>query len=602
MSRFTASAGVAGLAVFGLVAATLPGFALTNASWIDLEWASGTQGDLPGIGTLDCDVPEQFTTAGYGRFLDGALLGLDLDTIAEVAGVDVNNDGTTSIADPASATALGSDAYANPLDVTALGAINLALTGLLQLPLDTDTGVYNQFGQAESDGHSVGAAGLVNDSGAVALTPVPPGPQVPTSASLHLGMLLSSALGEGLGDLITDLADLQLNVGAVAASAEIEACDALWFDDTYAGLDRDYGIAGLDLDVDTPLVGDLVTTVNDALTDIEGAVDTLAGDAGLINDISGAVTGVLGPLLGALSLGAPTTTLALTVDFTTVQNLLDDTISDNDGIVEIDLLTGTVNVDIAALFDSVDGLNMQAPNTQLLLDEAIINALTAAITSALADWVQDVIDATEAAVEAVYVDLNVTVPVGEGITHLGTIEIDIEASLADMQSGDAEVTAVFTQDGLVCALLPLACAIVNATVAAITTTSEDVLTLAVANVITPALDTATTVLIATLESSLQAITAPLVTVLGATLDFLFGEDAVLSVLINAQNAPDPLEEVVTNPEPGWAAGMDPPVASPFETGEFGVSALRLVVLGALDGFEVEVDLAHGMVGSNALIP
>lgn len=594
-ARTRTAAGVSGLLTTAILAATLPGLTLSNASWLDSEWAAGAVVSGPGVGTLDCSLDGTFTTDARGRFLHGSLLGLDLDTIAAIDGVRATNDGATSTATPNTATPLGSDAWANPLDATALSAINLALTGLLQLPLATDTGVYNQYAQAHSNGDSTGASGLVNDSGGIALTAEPPGPHVPKSATLHLGTILETALGSDLSDIVTSLSDLHLGVGAVAAAATLDACDASWSNNLYDHLNRDYRIAGLDLDIESPLVAELVTTVQDAATALQAALNALSSDGDLLDDLGGALVGVAGPLLGAIGLGGTTTTLGLTLDFTAVNDLLDDTISDTNGIVEIDLNGGTINVDIAHLVDSVNGLNNLDPNTQLLLNDTVINTLTAAVTTALADWVTDVIDAVTAALGTVTVDLDIVLT----LPTLGTVTVGVDASLASMLGGTAEVAASFAPDGIVCTITPVLCTTVEAAVDALMTTSEDALTLALGNVIQPAISLATSTIIGALQTDLQNVTAPLVTVLANTLDALFGEDRVLSILINAQNAPAPPN---TNPEPGWASSMATPSASPYQSGAYGVSALRLDVLGALGGLDVEIDLAHASVGSNNRAP
>nr|MDQ2697550.1 hypothetical protein [Actinomycetota bacterium] len=103
----------------------------------------------------------------------------------------------------------------------------------------------------------------------------------------------------------------------------------------------------------------------------------------------------------------------------------------------------------------------------------------------------------------------------------------------------------------------------------------------------------------TLILAIPALTAPIVTLLGETLDVLFGEQALVSLVVNAQNAPDPADGV-SGPLPGWAGGLDVFDASPYESGQYDVSALRLVVLGTAD--VVEVDLARSSVGTNNLLP
>ena len=78
---------------------------------------------------------------------------------------------------------------------------------------------------------------------------------------------------------------------------------------------------------------------------------------------------------------------------------------------------------------------------------------------------------------------------------------------------------------------------------------------------------------------------------------LFGPGSLLSIVINAQNAPDPSQAVAGNPLPTWAASLPGPTTNPYSTGQYDVSAIQLVVLGP-EG--VTLDLARSSVGANGL--
>src|SRR5690606_27059244 len=146
------------------VAVVVQGAALTDAAWTDDEWVNST------VGTIDCGAAEgMFQTRGEGRVLSGSLLGFDLDALAEAHGMLVTNDGSEVTHTPVGAVpASEPDAYSDPLSVTALSAVNVNLgQGVLQLPLDNETGVLSQYAQARDNGASAGAAGYVTDGGAV---------------------------------------------------------------------------------------------------------------------------------------------------------------------------------------------------------------------------------------------------------------------------------------------------------------------------------------------------------------------------------------------------------------------------------------------------
>lgn len=599
LKRPRSAAGVVGLAVMGLLVATVPGAALSNASWTDNEWVSATSGDEPGVGTLDCEVNDIFSTRGAGRFLSGELLTFDLDSIASIEGVVVTNDGTTATATPPTATSLGDDAFANPLSVTALNAINLQLSGLLQLPLGNSTGVVNQYGQAVGlgaptypSGYSVGAAGAVNDSGGIALTPEPPGPGVPTVAQVSLDALLEDAVGTDIANIVDDLAGLDLSVGAVASAAILEACPAAW-DGTqaavYDNLIRDYLVAGLSTSLESPLLSDLVTTVDTAVEDIETLVNGVASDDALLDDILNGVLGELAPLLGALGLGTPSITASATIDLSAVQTLLNTPITDSNGVFSIDLgaSPATITINLAALFDSVNGLNNQAPNTQVLIDGDMINDLSLAVATALTEWVGDLETALDAAVNAVDLTIDIAVPLTFLALEAGTLDISLTGTPSTLAL-DSTFTCTNPANVVGCttgAALELTVDLAGPAIA-----------LVVQGIVAPVIAAPLGLIVDTLILAIPALTAPIVTFLGDALSSLFGEDALVSLVLNAQNAPDPAEDL-GYPEPGWAP-LDPFVASPFETGRYDVSALRLVVLGTAD--TVEVDLARASVGSNSL--
>lgn len=591
--RTRTAVGVAGLSILGLVIASVPAFALTNASWNDSEWDSATQAGGPGIGTLDCAAADGlFDTRGAGNFLSGQLGAIDLANIAELEGELVTNNGTISSATPGSAD-LGNDAYANPLNVNALdNALSIQLGNLLTFPaVGVDVGVVNQYGQALSDGNSTGASGAVGDSGAID-TGVVPGPTAPTIASFQLGTALQNLLGAGLGGGVANLADVSLNLGAVASFSDLDACPALWDDDIYAHLVRDYLIAGLDAELDSPLVGALVSAVQGVVTSTQNAVNTVASGTNATLETALGVT--LAPVLATLGGGTVTATVGLSVDFAAVNALLDDVISDPGGVLSIDLSSGLITVDLAELFDPVNGLNEQAPNTQLLIDSDMITTLQLAASTALANWVA-----------------SVGAALTNALTNLVTVNIDVDI---DGALGDASVTITGPLGGPLvvgssldsCLLLPLVCTTLEATLTGL----EGALGVAASGVLAgvPALILlATGPLVTTLTTvTLPAVTDNILTLLDDALSGLFGEDSLASILINAQNAPDPADAgmpIVDYPEPLWAAGLDPYVANPFESGQYDVSALRITLAATpVTPPVLGLDLARSSAGNNILLP
>lgn len=597
--RRVATAASASLVVV-LVAAA--GVTASAASYTDQEW------DTAELAALDCTADGLGSSTASGRLLGGDLLSIDLDSVAELSGVRVDNDGTDATPDPLSADVVaGSDdeAYQNPLDVTALSAINLALGGLLVLPLDTPVGVVGQYARADAALSSTGAAGALTDDGAIDLEteddPFVEGDERPDLATLELGTLLESALGDTLADAVTGLTDLRLEIGALASVATLDGCSLAWDGDIAAAVDRDYAIAGLDLDVDSPLVGDLVTAASGALDGVETAVNGLASDDGLLDSIASGVVGELSGVLALLGVGTPTVDLAVTVDLSAATELLDDTINDDDGVLAIDLAAGTVTVDIEALFGAVyggDGLNGLAPNTELLIDDDVLAALEDALTDAIANWVSDLTAAVSAALSAVTVEAEVGLPLSALGLSIATLTLSVDASLASLLNGTAIVDVDLAEEGI-CAnpLTAATCDVLDGLLAALTDVVLDAVALSIGTAVQGALTTIGATFESTLDTALDAPVAALLALLDGTLGFLFDEDTgVLSILVNAQNDPT---DVGAGPEPTDWAGF--PVADPpASTGRYDVDALRITVLGVLDPLDVTLDLARSSVGSNVL--
>lgn len=195
-----------------------------------------------GIGAPAATAAPGDTSAATGTFLSGSILTyLDADVVADLAGATAANDGTVapSVTD------------ANTLDLTALSALNVTIPGGVQLPLDfASAGVVGQYASALPDGSSVGASGLVSESGAIG-TGVEPAPGVaPGPLHINLGNAVNALAGETTADLIDELASLDLTVGAVSANAsqaapaaaagdyEIAGARLVIGSETVAGLDR----------------------------------------------------------------------------------------------------------------------------------------------------------------------------------------------------------------------------------------------------------------------------------------------------------------------------------------------------------------------------
>ncbi|MCP2638138.1 choice-of-anchor G family protein [Microbacterium sp. HD4P20] len=558
----------AAVAATGLVAAMLVPVVATDAAWNDSEWVNGA------IGTLDCSATEGFTSQATGRVLSGSLLGESLDPVAGLSGIVVTNDGATSSVQPASSTALGADAYNSPIALNAIGGLVSAGLGLT-LPLETGTGVYAQYGQALPDGVSTGASGVVTDQGAIDADAVQAG-TAPSMGTFQLSQL------PGLGAALGGIADLSLEVGAVASSATVDGCEEQWSGAANA-VQRDYLVAGLDLGFESPAVAALSATADTAVGTLLTGLNTTVGTVeGLLRT---AVINGLTPLLAglidnaALSLGTVTVdSLEITLDPTSLNALLDAPLTD--GVVSVDLTSGTVSVDLAALvgdvYQSSDGLNGLAPNTSVLSSQ-VMTALVERVGLLLRDPATQtgllydleraaakmVLDASVAIEASAIVRAQLTLITVDAVDVGVTIDGNVGGFLGTpgYPAPDVDVTAAVLNSGLLGLLL----APVNALVASILTSLEPLIvsTLlpSLATILQNSLVTPATGLIGTMTTTLvSAVT----TALGA----LDGELDLVSQLV----------AVTVNSQPDQPPQPAPPYA--IADGEYAVSALRI---GVVDG-------------------
>jgi hypothetical protein len=591
LRRWKTAGALAGFTITAIVAATIPGVALTNASWNDTEWDYAGSGGIPGIGTENCATATNFSTRGAGKLISGTLAGTNLDAIASLNGITVKNGSGGVTVTPAGAIAAGNpESFENPLSVSALGSINLSLGSLLQLPVGANVGALNQYGEAHTNGNSAGASGVVSNSGALDLGA--PGVGIPTFGTLDLQSVLHQL---GL-DTVSGLGDVNLTLGAVGSSEQLNGCNAIWTKDVYSNLVRNYVIASLTTNVNSPLVGDLVSSVNATTTQLTSTVNALAGNTGVINTATSGITTALGPLLSGIGLGTPTATVSASVDFGGLTTLLNTPIQDSGQIVTIDLAHGTIAIDTAKLFGGANGLNGQLPNTQLLLNTTVINNLKSAITDALNNYVDQVTAAIDAAVDAATVSLTVNIPLtipGTG-AGLGITAAANNVSLSSLEAGTAPlaVTATCSLGAILCAIpQPVLQAALDTASVAIAKAVEIPLANGIHGLVDPIVSSLTT----TLDGTTGSIEAMLVDVLGG----LFGQGSALSLVVNNQNLPAPGSPTPpSHPLPVWAASLAGPSTAPDGTGQYDESAIEITILGA----NVTLDLARSSVGSNVVTP
>lgn len=553
------------VAVMALITASLPNVVPTTAAWLRSEWVAAP------IGVVDCATSNgQFKTRGEGKLLSGGLLGINLYTLAEARGMLVTNNGSVATPHPSSAAPAGVDAYANPLNVTALSAGNVNLGQVLQLPLNNASGVLNQYGLAASGGTSIGASGLVSNSGAVATDS---GNGYPELGSLNL-LSLVSALNPTVAGTLGSVTDLSLDIGAVAGRAHLEGCREAFTGPIGTNLTRDYLAAGLATTVKSPTVAALVTFVRGTATGLRTAVTGIESNDGVKSTIVTGVTGLLSGVLGLLGIASITPTVSATVDLAAmnaVDAFLTQPFGDPGGIVSISPTLGTVSVDLAALLGTAyptvysGRLNGLAPNTHLLVDQVVMNALTTAIGQALDGWIATVQTKLDQALETVQVTATVPIKVNLPVVGTQTLTASVSGSLPELLAGKAATVTGGT--GL---LSVLVAPLVSGLGAVVGTAVNDVLA--------PA---------ATIGSTVTSLLSAIVTAIGGVFTALY-TSGVVTLDVNSQNDP-----MAGNTEPvDWAS---------LPAGRYDVAAVRVGILDVMASNNVHLYLGRGSVGTNCVI-
>jgi hypothetical protein len=286
-----------------------------------------------------------------GRFLDGALGGSPIQSVADLH--------------DARATYPGSTSTQNPLDVTLFGQADVPLSGKLQAPGNNvfHVGAANQVATAHANGYSFGASGAVANQGGAAL-----GGQSgrPADATLTLsGAALPSApipLPGGTG--AKSLGSLTAELGAVSASAQTPPGVGT------AG-DTHYSIGALKLVLGSPALAGV-------LKQLAKALDTPAPLPSSPLPHKPPQPCRFGPqALAPISIGG--------------------------GVVAIDPSTGSLTVDVAALLQAMGAnLNTLPANTDLLgyvtkyLSAHLSTGVQTALSNSLTDQKQNFDDCLKA--------------------------------------------------------------------------------------------------------------------------------------------------------------------------------------------------------------
>lgn len=389
-----------------------------------------------------------FSSAGGGSLASAYVATPTLLSVCSVAVTNPGVDGMATVAPSGTPTAANSDAFYRTFDVNALNAIEVDLQGvsnLLQLNFDTPLGALNVFGEAHATSGFTpmarGAAGVVSNGGAISTDTQ--AISQPDLATLQLKATIKAILGSEISSLVSGLADLWLQIGAVAAEAgftDVEACSGS--EAAYTATAAEYykylvAALRLVLYVDTlPGLWSAVTNAASALNAGASLVSALLTALNLVPGVTATYT-------------APSLTALLTNLKSTLKTGIVNTGVSSVPLLKVDLdattpaSTGNVIIDLAALLGTENGatnntLNNLSPNTNLIFNAAAVTTLTGALTTATANLLNiDASDGQTSTLEQVLADAGLT------ITYTGDT---YRLSLLDLLNG--HVTGISAIDAV----------------------------------------------------------------------------------------------------------------------------------------------------------
>src|SRR5699024_555459 len=181
---------------------------------------------------------------------------------------------------------------------------------------------------------------------------------------------------DGVTDEIVD--ELSLELGAIASTANSDG----------TADDSEYAVADGILTVSSPAVGDLSGALDEVVDGAGGTLEDVIGEEGLVNDLAGVGVNDLNVLgLAELNVGGDDTTVSVEVRNalnSVVENVVNEALEDEAGIVSIDLANGDIKIDLAKIVKGGDAsdLNGLDPNTQVLTSDTI-SKITDAVADAL---------------------------------------------------------------------------------------------------------------------------------------------------------------------------------------------------------------------------
>src|SRR5699024_3684037 len=322
-----------------------------------------------------------------------------------------------------------------PINAEVLQAIGVELPGI-GIPLISDEdgdgllelgegGALNAYGHAPAYNDATASSGAVGEDGGLNLDDINNGEF--GNAHVDLTSVLGQLNLDGVTDQIVD--ELSLELGAIASTANSDG----------TADDSEYAVADGILTVSSPAVGDLSGALDEVVDGAGGTLEDVIGEEGLVNDLAGIGLN-LDVGIASVNIGGDDTQVSVEVCDalnSVVENVVNEALEDEAGIVSIDLANGDIKIDLAKIVKGGDAsdLNGLDPNTQVLTSDTI-SKITDAVADALGALSGKVNDTLTDALN----DVHLVIELPANISALGFPAVDgkvtVDATLGQLAGTD----------------------------------------------------------------------------------------------------------------------------------------------------------------------
>ena len=226
------------------------------------------------------------------------------------------------------------------------------------------------------------------------------------TAKLDLLSLFKATGADTITDQILTKAEITAGVGG----AHVKAVDGEFEDPDGVGGPGQYRVAEANLELKSPLVEDISSAIYDSVGALDGEIERI------VNDDAG-IKGIVNLLTAAIPGAEANITVDSNMQEEIFEAIVGSPITTQNEILTVDFSTGTMYVDLDKAYsgerpegvDLPDGINNQAPNTELI-DDQLYPIIGESIHDLINEVVNIAVGAVAGALGSVTVNVDVTTP------------------------------------------------------------------------------------------------------------------------------------------------------------------------------------------------